>query len=810
MTKEEAIYGVFYEDDESNKADSMDIDDEKYYKNRIKYATPIGFVSSGVYELNPDKEKQKLKDEENSSTSTTSTTTTTTSSKKKKSSDSSSKDKKKKSNSNKNGSGGTDGATTQAYKGIGSLLLQKMGYQGGGLGADGKGLVEPIQVHNRGKGTAGLSYINENIDKRSDYLVDKDDEAPTSSSGEEEDEEESGGDEGVKGKGWKKKEKVEYDLDEHITGGIKNKRSIKDRKIAPQLIVDMRGPQAKILTDINDSRGNVEEEGTAASSRNKQGPLFELKHNIGLLVKLKEIDIQNNENKLKIEREKVNHLKSGVQRLTLTLKNDESNMKKIEDIKEIVNSAKEKLERGELELRSVHQIFRLLQTKYTKEYQNFKLYKLDQDLVQPLLRKELSEWVIEDNPSHLADEMLEWKQLFESSISVLGQGSDTYFLIVRDLVMPVFKNYFRTKWNVKKPKVAVTLIGFWCEALPTVVLENLMEQSVLPRIKMEIENWDPRTDPIPIHSWVQPWIPFLKSELETFYPSIRQKLISVLNDWHPSDLSAHEILLPWKGVFEGNSMDSLLNRSIVPKLKQELISFEINPSQQSNIDPVRYLFGWMDLISMKTIVGLYEKEFFPKWHTVLIKWLNQADSDFEEISNWYKGWKQQFPSEIANNDRIKVQFSLALGFMKKAMSGEPIPSVNDSNPLTYQTIESLVSSLHNKPPPPPPQQHQHSQSSSNDSDASSRNNSNNIKGGSSAFFNNNNEISTKQMIEELAIQNNLLFIPSQRKTDSGQQIYMFSTIPIIFDRGLIMLFENLKWIPADIQTLLEKSKNKNL
>ena len=38
---------------------------------------------------------------------------------------------------------------------------------------------------------------------------------------------------------------------------------------------------------------------------------------------------------------------------------------------------------------------------------------------------------------------------------------------------------------------------------------------------------------------------YTERKLELLYPTIRHKLAIALNNWHPSDLSAHKILEPW-------------------------------------------------------------------------------------------------------------------------------------------------------------------------------------------------------------------------------------------------------------------------
>lgn len=81
-------------------------------------------------------------------------------------------------------------------------------------------------------------------------------------------------------------------------------------------------------------------------------------------------------------------------------------------------------------------------------------------------------------------------------------------------------------------------------------MHNIRDLIVLPRLQSEVTQWDPMTDPIPIHSWLHPWLDVLGSQLEVVYPTIRHKLSSALTKWHPSDKSARLILLPWKDVFD--------------------------------------------------------------------------------------------------------------------------------------------------------------------------------------------------------------------------------------------------------------------
>lgn len=87
----------------------------------------------------------------------------------------------------------------------------------------------------------------------------------------------------------------------------------------------------------------------------------------------------------------------------------------------------------------------------------------------------------------------------------------------------------------------------------------------VPRL-LQVENWNPLTDTVPIHSWVHPWLPLMQARLEPLYSPIRSKLSSALQKWHPSDSSAKLILQPWKDVFTPGSWEAFMVKNIVPKL----------------------------------------------------------------------------------------------------------------------------------------------------------------------------------------------------------------------------------------------------
>ena len=55
----------------------------------------------------------------------------------------------------------------------------------------------------------------------------------------------------------------------------------------------------------------------------------------------------------------------------------------------------------------------------------------------------------------------------------------------------------------------IDLLETWTSLLPAWVMENVLEQMVMPRLQHGVQSWDPTTDTIPIHTWVHPWLPLM-------------------------------------------------------------------------------------------------------------------------------------------------------------------------------------------------------------------------------------------------------------------------------------------------------------
>jgi len=54
----------------------------------------------------------------------------------------------------------------------------------------------------------------------------------------------------------------------------------------------------------------------------------------------------------------------------------------------------------------------------------------------------------------------------------------------------------------------LSLVKCWEHLISPWIMSNILD-FILPQIIQAVEDWDPLSDAIPIHSWVHPWIPTL-------------------------------------------------------------------------------------------------------------------------------------------------------------------------------------------------------------------------------------------------------------------------------------------------------------
>jgi tuftelin-interacting protein 11 len=310
---------------------------------------------------------------------------------------------------------------------------------------------------------------------------------------------------------------------------------------------------------------------------------------------------------------------------------------------------------------------------------------------------------------------------------------------------------------------------------------------VIPKLKRTVEEWDPRSDPVPVHSWILPWRDLSpEGELQPLYEIIQAKLSSVLRDWHPSDGSAFAVISPWQDVFLKQNFEALLARSILPKLHTVLRSqFVINPAQQF-VDPFKWVMDWAQLIPTRVMIQLLRMEFFTKWFAALYTWLSR-DPNFEEVSKWYLGWKNLMPDNLRDTPDVKQILNRGLDMLNM--------SIKDPRglPGIYKLIENELKNptVSVAPAPKPGTVEKVPRSSPPPIDFS---------------------LSFKESLQKIADLHGLEFVPNQRRGFmDGKQIFSFGRVAVYLDNKTIYASlqdasGGFSWSPISLQDLIEKAK----
>lgn len=85
---------------------------------------------------------------------------------------------------------------------------------------------------------------------------------------------------------------------------------------------------------------------------------------------------------------------------------------------------------------------------------------------------------------------------------------DPYDRLVWEYWMPKFRSIV-SSWSPRNCNPVIDLLECWMPLLPTWIMDNILDQIILPRLQSEVESWDPTTDTMPIHAWLHPWLPLM-------------------------------------------------------------------------------------------------------------------------------------------------------------------------------------------------------------------------------------------------------------------------------------------------------------
>lgn len=753
FTKDDAIYGMW------NDSDGEGVEDDQMNGNGVplkkKKGRKVNFVSS---DLTLEEEKKHAKP-------------------------------RKENNSKPDGKVSKEYASWEKYtSGIGSKLMAQMGYKpGAGLGKGGSGLVEPVLATVRKGKRTGMSYFGSEkaaAPKKEKKVVAK---HIVHS-----DEEELDGLEIDKDPTWKKSakdEKVSYSyktIDQVLSEGLFRGGKKFDAKRTK--VVDMTGPTVRQFEGYDQIHTqNVKPDETMHSARTdlKSEYLPELVYNVGVLVDMTESELLSTHRKLQYERDQIVNLKYDQDKKDVVIVKQRTTLTSLVDVAQIISDIKCRMNPSSgapISLQDCEDIFKQLKDD-NLTYKKYQLGRVAIPLLYPKLRELLKTWQPHVNPSFGIDYFVTWKDFLEEDSNAGCKGElDPFHHLLWTVWLPYIRQAVQN-WNSREPGSVIRLMETWLPLLPSWILNNILNTLLLPRLQEEVDSWNPTTDTVPIHSWLQPWLPVMGDSMSELYPTIRHKLSSALTNWHPSDPSAKLIIQPWKGVWSQPSMDTFLLRCIFPKLSQCLSEMVINPNHQV-LDPFHWVLTWLHMITPIHLGSVFEKKFFPKFTAILKTWLANSPN-YNEVIMWYQGWKNLFPPDILHTPGVRTNLMSCLELMNKSVAtANPLNQPGARETVLYFTSAEKKGETDAtfRPAPlptvaPPP-----------------------LHAPSAA-------LSFKDVLVRQAAEHNIIFMPLPGRYHEGKSLFKFGNTTLYLDKNVafVQVHPNI-YSPMSISKLLETAK----
>lgn len=610
--------------------------------------------------------------------------------------------------------------------GFGAKLLAKQGWAPGkGLGLNEDGRAVPVAVGSVMRGEGIRSGIRTEDSKREarrrGELQEEEEAKPKRGS------RKPAQRAGVSRDGWQKHKKVKVKVEHKTYEQLLAEEGTDTTRPGVGLVIDARGgdvglpPTARLHADAHqlkavESISELSLSGWTPTLDATQLP--ELRHNLRLVVDVTRGDVSNlvregkaiNERRRwstrdeERSRQRAEESSQGEYSLSVELTFAEIQALEVvqSSVDEISAISQRQVVEGSTSLLHLEESFNRLLIKHEKEYRSLGLDDVIVGAIDLVLRKPFAHWQPFDVSSDALLSILKpWKQAFnleqETTSHSLNEASERSMTAWESLLwqrwLPKVRSAINNEWDVLDPQPAVHLIESWDSILPRFIHDNILDQLVLPKVTVAVEDWTGRPlrdgRKVSLASIIFPWLPLMGERVGDLLEAGKRRVRAVLRKWSPSDGVLSE-LQRWRDdvshhgtdgaddsqIFSTHEWDKLMGDYVLGKLGACLRDdFAVNPRSQDMKPLEAMVLPWHSLIRPSNFVRLFELEFFPKWLNVLYMWLVHPAYNADEVAQWFEIWKRAFPQDLVQHRGMAHGFNTGLKLMRDAVElGSSAPS----------------------------------------------------------------------------------------------------------------------------------------
>lgn len=483
--------------------------------------------------------------------------------------------------------------------------------------------------------------------------------------------------------GWKKHRKVKVKVEHKTYEQLLAEEGIDSTRPDVGLVLDARGGEVSysltsaLTTQLKAVESISQLSLSSWTPTSDATQLPELRHNLRLIVDVTRADVGNliREGKAINERRRwsTRDEERSRQSAEASHKGNESVSTELTSAEiqtlEVIQSSVEKISvlsqreagEGPASLHHLEESFNQLVINHDKEYRELGLDDVVVGAIDLVLRKTFAQWQpFEVSSDTLLSTLKPWKQAFNleaTRADSLEDASDRAMTAWESLLwhrwLPKVRSALNNDWDVLEPQPAVHLIESWDPILPRFIHDNILDQLILPRVTVAVEQWTGRPLPdgrvISLASIIFPWLPIMGERVESLLEEGKRRIRAVLRKWSPKDGVISE-LQRWRDdvsqrmalhaadhtqIFSTSEWDKLMGDFVLGKLGACLRDdFVINPRNQDLKPLEENVLPWYPLIRRSNFVRLFELEFFPKWLNVLYLWLVHPTHNADEVAQW--------------------------------------------------------------------------------------------------------------------------------------------------------------------------------
>lgn len=305
----------------------------------------------------------------------------------------------------------------------------------------------------------------------------------------------------------------------------------------------------------------------------------------------------------------------------------------------------------------------------------------------------------------------------------------------------------------------------------------------------------------------------------------------MLQAWSPPDPAAQALLLPWKQVWSTADWTDITKRTVVPALEAAMHHVLNLLPQSLNTAPCEWCSAWVNLLSVKQLsgvyepcserlpllqailcsaasvllpawgsvslknchmfsqlltsgwyVGIYERGFFPKLHHVLHYWLmHSAQVNFSEVSEWLSEKKQMcIPPALQHDPAVLHQLASAAGAVAEFEQNHVLPP-GYPNVAAFEAATAARRAA---------------------DDAAMR-----------EHLEEKDKFTAKDILEDLAQQASLTFMPRHGRMENGLQVYAVGKLSVYFDlhvNSAVKAYVVDRWVPMGVEEIVQLALKQNI